>query len=174
MQITFLVLAIFAAVFTATAMIWDLRTRRLPNWLTVGAFVLAILFHVATDGLSGLSTALGGFAVGFGVLLVLWLIGGGGGGDVKLMGALGACLGAPLTLIVFFTSVFFALMSIMVMFVWRMIIRASRDGNNDASESGLTNREQLVLSRRLIPYAVPVAMATWSVLIVKLVAMTTA
>ena len=172
MQITFLVLATFAAIFTAVAMIWDLRTRRLPNWLTVGAFVAALGFHTATGGWAGLATALAGFAVGFGILFVLWLIGGGGGGDVKLMGALGACLGAPLTLVVFIVSVFFALMSIVAIFVWRTISRASRESNIDTSESGLTNREKLVLSRRLIPYAVPVALATWSVLLLKLVSMT--
>lgn len=28
---------------------------------------------------------MGGFAVGFGILFLLWIIGGGGAGDVKLM-----------------------------------------------------------------------------------------
>ena len=80
-------------VFTIIAMVTDLSTRKLPNWLTVPAFVAAIVFHTFTSGWRGLGLCMGGFAVGFGLLLVLWLIGGGGGGEVKLMGALGAWLG---------------------------------------------------------------------------------
>ena len=64
----------------------DLKTRRIPNGLTVPAFVCGVVFHVIRGGWAGLGFSLGGFATGFGILLVLWLIGGGGGGDVKLMG----------------------------------------------------------------------------------------
>ena len=89
-------------VFTAVGGASDLRTRKLPNKLTVPTFCLGLVFHFA-NGLwhaklgDELFFSLGGFAVGFSIMLVLWLIGGGGGGDVKFMGALGCWLGAWLT-----------------------------------------------------------------------------
>ena len=93
---------------TLVAAVIDVRTRRIPNWFTVPVLAGGLIFHTVTGGWGGLLTALGGFVTGFGILLVLWLMGGGGGGDVKLMGAVGAWLGAWLTLIVFLLSAGFA------------------------------------------------------------------
>ena len=104
MEFPYVVLVVVVALFTLTAMIWDLKTRRLPNWLNATALVLALVFHGVNGGWSGIVNSLAGFGVGFGILLVLWLTGGGGAGDAKFMGALGAWLGATLTLIVFFGS----------------------------------------------------------------------
>ena len=104
MDWTTTVFLVCVAAFTALAAGFDLRTKKLPNRLTVPALVAAFVFHGATSGSSGQLTALAGFATGFGILLVLWIVGGGGGGDVKLMGALGAWLGPQGTLAVFLIS----------------------------------------------------------------------
>ena len=45
--------------------------------------------------------ALAGFAVGFSLLIVPWLLGGGGMGDVKMLAALGTWLGPLLVLVAF-------------------------------------------------------------------------
>ncbi len=74
------------AILTLAAMIWDFRLRRIPNRLTVPAFLLGIGYQAAFRGPAGLEDAGWAFLIGFGTLLVLWLVGGGGGGDVKLMG----------------------------------------------------------------------------------------
>lgn len=66
----FFVLVITA--FTLAAAVSDLRVRKLPNWLTVPAFLAALLFHTVHAGWAGLGSALAGFATGFGILLVLW------------------------------------------------------------------------------------------------------
>ena len=101
---------------TLVAAVIDVRTRRIPNWFTVPVLAGGLIFHTITGGWGGLLTALGGFVTGFGILLVLWLMGGGGGGDVKLMGAVGAWLGAWLTLMVFLLSAgFAAFFSLMVL-----------------------------------------------------------
>ena len=72
--------------------VWfDLRTRRLPNWLTVGALVVALGARALIPGLEvwpGLASA--GLAFAFG--LPFFLLGGLGGGDVKLMAGLAAFL----------------------------------------------------------------------------------
>jgi len=140
--------------FTAVAMATDLRHRRIPNWLTVSSALLGLVFHGATQGWQGIGQSLGGFAVGFGILLVLWLIGGGGGGDVKLMGAIGAWLGPKYTFGVFVLSVFFAIICTGVV----IAIGALRNAN--------TKNKSTNLLKKTIPYALPCALSTWSVLFV--------
>ena len=95
------------------AMLLEIRTGRIPNWLTVLPFALfAVLLIVAEDRMPlywqmGLAVAM--FAFG----LVLFAIGGSGAGAVKLLA--GAALFVPLNkalvtgavfLVVFFVSSF--------------------------------------------------------------------
>ena len=79
----------------AIACVFDLRTRRIPNWLTFGAAAAGLGYHLATGGASGLGESAGGWAVGVALLIAPYALGGMGGGDVKLVGALGAWLGPP-------------------------------------------------------------------------------
>ena len=87
------VLAAAMVAFTAVAAGWDLREKRIPNKLTLPVFFAGWIYQAVYHGWGGLADAGLGFLVGFGVLFVLWFIGGGGGGDVKLMGALSVWMG---------------------------------------------------------------------------------
>jgi prepilin peptidase CpaA len=71
----------------------DLRTRRIPNVLTLGAAGGACVYHLAVGGWGGLGGALAGWGVGLVMFLPLFALRGMGGGDVKLLAALGAWLG---------------------------------------------------------------------------------
>lgn len=82
----------------------DLRSRRIPNWLTVSGFVLGLSVNGAFQGWSGVKAGLEGAGVGLGLLLLPVLLRGMGAGDWKLMGALGACLGPAQLLQVLFVS----------------------------------------------------------------------
>jgi prepilin peptidase CpaA len=75
------------------ACVFDVRTRRIPNALTLSAAVAGLSFHIMTSGLAGAQTAAGGWLVGLLILLPYFVLGGMGGGDVKLVAALGAWLG---------------------------------------------------------------------------------
>ncbi len=87
-----------AAVAVAlAACLTDLRTRRIPNVLTFGAALCACVYHLATGGWPGLGSAAAGWAVGLLLFLPLFALRGMGGGDVKLLAALGAWLGPGLT-----------------------------------------------------------------------------
>ncbi|MCA9135253.1 MAG: prepilin peptidase, partial [Planctomycetales bacterium] len=117
---------------------------------------------------SGLGMALGGFATGFGILLLLWLIGGGGGGDVKLMGAVGVWLGALPTLIVFIASAGFAILCTVGIIVWNQINNhptASENSAESLGESSDENTQQRPLLKQTVPYALPVAMSIWALLL---------
>ena len=166
MSTTEIISTILVAAFTATAAVIDSRTRRVPNWLTVSAVVLALVFHVLTGGLAGLGLSLAGFGTGFGILLVLWLIGGSGGGDVKLMGALGAWVGFKPILIVFFLSALVAGFSGLFVLGARTVLRGWNRVKPvfDPKKKTRGPTVEQKSRRRLLPYAIPVAVSTWMVL----------
>ena len=71
----------------------DLRSRRIPNWLTGGAATMALAYHLWTGGPSALLLSLAGLLVGGAIFFLPFALGGLGGGDVKLLAALGAWAG---------------------------------------------------------------------------------
>jgi prepilin peptidase CpaA len=75
------------------ACVFDVRTRRIPNALTLSAAAAGLLYHAATSGVTGVQLAGAGWLLGLLLLLPYFALGGMGGGDVKLMAALGAWLG---------------------------------------------------------------------------------
>ena len=75
------------------ACVFDLRTRRIPNVLTLGAAAVGVAYHGATGGLYGVLDSVGGWTVGALLFAPVFVLGGMGGGDVKLLAALGAWLG---------------------------------------------------------------------------------
>ena len=106
---------IAALVVASVACAFDLRTRRIPNWLTFGSALLALGFRLAESGVSGVEHGILGWATGVAILLPPFLLGGMGAGDVKLVGALGAWLGPGETLwMAVYTSVAGAVMAVMV------------------------------------------------------------
>jgi len=85
-QIAVLALGLGAAVFT------DVRTRRIPNWLT-GAIAGAAFGLAFGGGPVTPMRALLGLVVGLALMLPGHVIGATGAGDVKLMAAVGAVVG---------------------------------------------------------------------------------
>jgi prepilin peptidase CpaA len=71
----------------------DWRTRRIPNYLTFGGALAGLVFQTAVFGWAGLAQALLGLLVGMALLLLPYILGGMGAGDVKALAALGAWLG---------------------------------------------------------------------------------
>ena len=59
---------------------WDIRTRRVPNGLTLGFPAAAMVVHVATLGTPGVLSTAAGWAVGLVLFLPLFALGGDGGG----------------------------------------------------------------------------------------------
>lgn len=96
------VAAVLASGGTGAAV--DLYTRRVPNALTLSAAALGII--VAATGIGDVSAraALLGFLTGFVLMLPGHVLGGTGGGDVKLMAALGAWLGPSMIVKAFLYS----------------------------------------------------------------------
>lgn len=72
----------------------DLRSGRIPNWLTLPTLVVALAVHTWFEGPSGLIFCLAGSGTGLGIFLLLYISGCVGAGDVKLMAAIGSIVGA--------------------------------------------------------------------------------
>lgn len=87
----YIALPVLAAL--TVAVITDLRDQRIPNWLTFSLFLAGIALNVAFSGYQGIGFSLKGVGIGLLVMLPPYLLGAMGGGDVKLMAAVGACLG---------------------------------------------------------------------------------
>lgn len=79
----------------------DYAQRKVPNWLNGSLILVGFAVQGYFHGVSGLSDGLLGLLVGFGVLIVPWLMHGMGAGDVKLMAAIGVWFGPYMTLVAF-------------------------------------------------------------------------
>ena len=75
------------------ATIDDLARRRIANWIPAVALTAGFAWQIAQNGWRGGVSALAGAAAGFAVFLAFYLLGGMGGGDLKLMAGFGALLG---------------------------------------------------------------------------------
>lgn len=84
---------VLATALSLAACVVDVRTRRIPNVLTLGAALAGLLVQIALHGSDGALAAASGWLVGALLFLPLFALGGMGGGDVKLLAALGAWLG---------------------------------------------------------------------------------
>jgi prepilin peptidase CpaA len=102
---TALIVWVLTLAFTTWAALLDVRTRKIPNWLTVPGFVLGVIVHLLFGGWHGALFSLEGAGLALLIVLPLVLLRGLGAGDWKLMGAVGALLGPVGMLIVLFVSV---------------------------------------------------------------------
>ena len=156
------------------AVIQDLRSRKIPNLLTFSMMLLSLSYHGVTGGLSGLGFSAAGVAIGTGVFLIPYLMGGMGAGDAKLMGAVGAMLGPKGVVIA-------ALISIMLgLFYAILLLFLHMDYARSFLRRARITLETFLLTRQFIPippgkeerkpvlcYALPIALGTMCCLYLK-------
>jgi prepilin peptidase CpaA len=97
----------------------DLKTRRIPNYLTLGGALGGLGFQLGYHGLPGLLDGLAGLGLGFFLLLGFYLMGGMGAGDVKASAALGAWLGLRRTFSLFVYMGLSGGLIILVVLLWQ-------------------------------------------------------
>jgi prepilin peptidase CpaA len=88
---------------TSLSVFFDLRVRRIPNWLILFGLVAGFILNVH-QGPSRFYYSIIGFLVGVASLIVPFSLGWLGAGDVKYFGVIGAMLGLDLLPRVFFYS----------------------------------------------------------------------
>jgi len=152
------------------AAIYDVRYRRIPNWLTVTGVVLGFLIN-GLIGIpeGGLLFALQGLAAGFGVYMVLYVLRAMGAGDVKLMAAVGALVGYQRWFGIFFvTAIVGGIMALLLVTVRRRLTKTLWNVGFILSEMGhgrpaYVGKEELdVRSPRAfgLPHGAVIAVAT--------------
>jgi prepilin peptidase CpaA len=85
-------LAAFAC--AASGAVCDVRTRRIPNWLSGAGLGLGLLLHLSLGGLRSMAGAALAALIAGSIFLVFYLAGGMGAGDVKLMAGVCCLAGA--------------------------------------------------------------------------------
>lgn len=93
------------AVFIAGwAGVLDWRYHRIPNWLTVTGLMAGLVLNALLGGWSGVRSSLLGAALGIGLVFPFYLLRAMGGGDWKLVGAMGGIVGPGALLNVLFVA----------------------------------------------------------------------
>jgi prepilin peptidase CpaA len=117
--------AVGALLFALAAAGWDVRTRRIPNWMTLPGIVLGLLMHGIISGWMGLASAAAAAAVAGSAFLVLFIAGGMGAGDVKLITAVSAIAGWPAMPAILLGTVLTGGVLALGMAIWRGRLRAT-------------------------------------------------
>jgi prepilin peptidase CpaA len=165
-----------AVVLFTVATAWtDLCMRKVLNKMTLPMWIVGWVWQGSFHGWSGLWDGLCGFGIGFGILFVLWMVGSAGGGDVKLFGALSVWLGPGLTLKVMLGSLLFVILGTFAVVFGSILTQGwrgtkKRFGRN--KQEDVAKREKKTSEtigdrqkRRVMAFAMPVALATWCVLL---------
>ena len=140
-----LVLIIFLSAVLICAGIFDFRIQKIPNALTFPAAFIALTYHFITNGFGGFLFSLQGLALGIGLLIVPYLLGGMGAGDAKLMGVVGGVLGVKG---VFYAFLFSAIVGGIYAVVLTLIYRQHFRGFYKKQLTALIN---LLLTRKYTP-----------------------
>ncbi len=101
----------------------DLRSRRIPNWLTVPGLAVGVVANTVLGGWSGLKTSLLGALVGLAFLLPFVLLRSLGAGDWKLAIALGGFTGPALLMDLLIASVFVAGLMAVALIIFKGRVR---------------------------------------------------
>ncbi len=106
---------IFLLIILVICVITDIKNRKIYNKVIFPALLAAFVFHFASGGWEGLSHSFIGFLIGLGLLLIPYLLGGMGAGDVKLLALIGALKGGSFVFQSFlYIAIFGALMALAI------------------------------------------------------------
>ena len=153
-EIEALRVGVVAVAATAAAVV-DYRIWKIPNKFAVALAVTGLIARPALQGWNdGLLDGLKGFAFGFGLLFVMWLIARGGAGDVKFFGAAGIWLGFDKTVVAFIGSAIFVTFIEIARYTLRLISKTPPKRETTAMVGGKR--------RSIVPFAVPLAGIAWT------------
>jgi prepilin peptidase CpaA len=153
-----------ALVLCTVAAGWDIATRRIPNPLTVAAMAGGLVGHLLLNQGAGLVWSAAGLLVGAALTLLSALYGGLGGGDVKLMAALGALCGPRATFeIALVSAIAGGLLALLMALRHRVAFKALRQAAALLSfrRTRAASCSSEIASGGTVPYAVAIGAATW-------------
>jgi prepilin peptidase CpaA len=157
------------SVVLVVAAVIDGRQLRVPNWITFPMILSGWLASGVIYGWDGVQVSLWGTAIGLGLLLPAYAIGGMGAGDVKLLAGVGAWVGATQTVWAFAVSAILgAIIAVIMVVVSRKWRHHQRQFASIIAEilviRSPTKLSEIAAERKpsmmLLPYGIPIAIGT--------------
>ena len=158
------------------AAVIDVRSRRIPNWLTLTAVITGLAQAYFIDGGLTLGGSVKGLLAGFGLPFVLFAFRILGAGDVKLLAGIGAWIGAwPVVVVILAAAALGGVLGLL-QGMWQGRLPALLR-NTFLLAANLMNVKRLGVpqgpaggqgtktARDTLPYAVPILIATALVLV---------
>ncbi|HEX4143654.1 MAG TPA: prepilin peptidase [Pirellulales bacterium] len=142
---------------------------KVPNWITFPMILSGWVYSTVAFGWEGLGASLLGTAVGLGLLLPAYAIGGMGAGDVKLLAGVGAWMGTITTIYAFCVSALVGGVIAVAMVLYRRAWEKHRDQFWTILNEVTTIRDPELLSAiaaerkksmLLLPYGIPIALGS--------------
>lgn len=95
---------LLVSVIILIAAVTDLRTRKIPNWLTLSAVPVGLVLGFVFGGLTGLAYSFGAMLLALLIYFPLYALRAMGAGDAKLMAAVATFIGPLMWLHLFFAA----------------------------------------------------------------------
>ncbi|WP_026575994.1 A24 family peptidase [Bacillus sp. UNC438CL73TsuS30] len=165
-----MMIIIVLVIMLLISLITDIKNRKILNSVTLPSILIAFLYHLISNGFGGLLFSGKGFLVGLGLLIIPYLLGGMGAGDVKLLAAIGSLMG---TIFVFYSFIYTALIGGAIALV--LIIKKKGFINiikstlfnvvffrNDLGSMIIAKDKESIIS---FPYGVPIVLGTLCTLV---------
>ena len=164
MSLKYFLLA-FVAPILMVVIYYDYKWRRIPNFITVPLIIFGFMLQFIIGGWTGCKSSLMGLFIGSGVFFLLYLSGGMGAGDVKLMGGTGALLGVDKIFAALILIIFIGGLMAIIKIVKRTLCSKSKDKlifrNWFSKEGCLSNNKDNMLSKsETIPYGIAISIGT--------------
>jgi prepilin peptidase CpaA len=160
---------VIASIYFIFACAFDTIKAKIPNILNAGLAIAGPAFFFHTAGWTGLLTSLAGLVLGLGLLLLPWLMGGMGAGDVKALGALGALLGPrPLLHVFIYMGLIGGIMAILHYLFERNLKEKAAEWLHTIKATVLTNDPNMIVPSKTetlrFPYAAAIAFGYYTYL----------
>jgi prepilin peptidase CpaA len=109
------------------AAIWDVRSRRIPNWLTGTGLVVGLGLQAWLRGVGGVREAAVGAGLAFVVYFVFFSLRAMGAGDVKLMVAVGSLTGPSNWIMIFLlTSIIGGILAVILLIIRGTLLQTGK------------------------------------------------
>ncbi len=143
-----------------------MKERRIPNWLTLCCLICAVSGSFAIDGIEGLKISLLGVLAGGGIFLPFCLAGALGGGDFKLMAAVGAVVGYPLVLWSLYYTVLSGGIMALLYAIWTGQLLKTLAGLSRILIGKKRKESQGLKKEMTLPYGIAIAAGTvWAIIV---------
>ena len=167
----------------AWAAVSDCASRRIPNWLTYTLILGGLAHSLTTPAVVGIGGSLLGMLAGFSLTFVFFAVGAMGGGDVKLLTGVGAWLGPVGVVMVFVVEAVVGMIQAVlqaaaqrrlgsvlrnsVVVAGGVAAGAGDLGLASLPESGARSGRATPAMKQVLPYSVPVLIATVAVVAIR-------